>query len=48
VRRLDQAGVGIQDIALRRPTLDDVFITLTGHGAADDEDAADPAAEEAA
>jgi ABC-2 type transport system ATP-binding protein len=33
VRRLDEAGVGIDDIALRRPTLDDVFLTLTGHAA---------------
>jgi ABC-2 type transport system ATP-binding protein len=33
VRRLDQAGVGIDDIALRRPTLDDVFLALTGHTA---------------
>ena len=33
VRRLDDAGVGIDDIALRRPTLDDVFIALTGHAA---------------
>ena len=33
VRRLDAAGVGIDDIALRRPTLDDVFISLTGHAA---------------
>lgn len=31
VRRLDEAGVAIEDIAMRRPTLDDVFITLTGH-----------------
>ena len=31
--RLDNAGVGIEDIALRRPTLDDVFIALTGHAA---------------
>jgi ABC-2 type transport system ATP-binding protein len=34
VRRLDQADVGIDDIALHRPTLDDVFISLTGHAAA--------------
>jgi ABC-2 type transport system ATP-binding protein len=40
VRPLDEQGVGINDIALRRPTLDDVFIKLTGHGAANDEDAA--------
>ena len=33
VRRLDDAGVGIDDIALHRPTLDDVFISLTGHAA---------------
>ena len=33
VRRLDGAGVGIEDLVLRRPTLDDVFISLTGHAA---------------
>jgi ABC-2 type transport system ATP-binding protein len=33
VRRLDAAGVGIDDLVLRRPTLDDVFISLTGHAA---------------
>jgi ABC-2 type transport system ATP-binding protein len=31
VRELDSAGVGIADIAVRRPTLDDVFLKLTGH-----------------
>ena len=31
VRDLDEAGIAIDDIALRRPTLDDVFLTLTGH-----------------
>ena len=31
VRELDEAGIGIDDIALRRPTLDDVFLSLTGH-----------------
>lgn len=30
VRRLDEAGVEPRDIGLRRPTLDDVFLTLTG------------------
>jgi ABC-2 type transport system ATP-binding protein len=39
VRRLDEAGVGVEDISLRRPTLDDVFLALTGHAA--DEDPAD-------
>jgi ABC-2 type transport system ATP-binding protein len=33
VRRLMEAGVGVEDIALRRPTLDDVFLALTGHAA---------------
>ena len=42
VRRLDEAGVGIDDIALRRPTLDDVFLQLTGHAAEADADAAAP------
>jgi len=33
VRALDTAGVKIDDLVLRRPTLDDVFLTLTGHAA---------------
>jgi ABC-2 type transport system ATP-binding protein len=33
VRDLDAAGIRIDDIGLRRPTLDDVFLSLTGHGA---------------
>ncbi len=33
VLRLHEAGVGIDDIAMRRPTLDDVFLKLTGHAA---------------
>ncbi len=40
VRRLDEAGVGVDDIALRRPTLDDVFLSLTGHVAEAETDAA--------
>ncbi len=45
VRRLDDVDVGIEDITLRRPTLDDVFIALTGR-AADREEPAGEAAEE--
>lgn len=30
VRTLDENNIGIADIALRRPTLDDVFLSLTG------------------
>jgi ABC-2 type transport system ATP-binding protein len=37
VRRLDDAGVGVDDLSLRRPTLDDVFLTLTGRAAAPDD-----------
>jgi ABC-2 type transport system ATP-binding protein len=33
VRELDGAGVALEDLALRRPTLDDVFLALTGHAA---------------
>jgi ABC-2 type transport system ATP-binding protein len=34
LRRLDDAGIEIADFQLRRPTLDDVFLTLTGPAAA--------------
>ncbi|HEX4806941.1 MAG TPA: ATP-binding cassette domain-containing protein [Conexibacter sp.] len=44
VRRLDEAGVGVDDVGLKRPTLDDVFLTLTGHAA---EERADDATKEA-
>jgi ABC-2 type transport system ATP-binding protein len=32
LRRLDGDGVRVTDVGLRRPTLDDVFLALTGHG----------------
>jgi ABC-2 type transport system ATP-binding protein len=35
VRDLDKAGIALDDIALRRPTLDDVFLSLTGHATAE-------------
>jgi ABC-2 type transport system ATP-binding protein len=40
VRRLDEVGVAVDDLGLRRPTLDDVFLSLTGHAAeaADDDE----------
>jgi len=40
VRRLDEAGIGIDDISVRTPTLDDVFLSLTGHAAESEEEAA--------
>ena len=33
VRALDAAGVAIEDLSLRQPSLDDVFLALTGHAA---------------
>jgi ABC-2 type transport system ATP-binding protein len=33
LRRLDAAHVQLEDAALRRPSLDDVFLALTGHAA---------------
>jgi ABC-2 type transport system ATP-binding protein len=33
MRELDAAGIAVQDLGLRRPTLDDVFLSLTGHAA---------------
>jgi len=37
VRRLDAAGVTTYGLALRRPSLDDVFLALTGHAAEEEE-----------
>ncbi|NMN95271.1 ATP-binding cassette domain-containing protein [Antrihabitans stalactiti] len=34
ISRLDQHGIPLADVALRRPTLDDVFLALTGQHAA--------------
>ncbi|MFZ5869869.1 MAG: ATP-binding cassette domain-containing protein [Actinomycetota bacterium] len=42
LRRLDGAGIAVSDVGLRRPTLDDVFLALTGHVA--DQPAEPPAA----
>ncbi|TDC18076.1 ATP-binding cassette domain-containing protein [Streptomyces sp. 8K308] len=41
IRDLDGRGIEIDDIGLRRPTLDDVFISLTGHAAEGPESGAD-------
>ena len=30
LRALDQHGIAVEDISLRRPTLDEVFLSLTG------------------
>jgi ABC-2 type transport system ATP-binding protein len=33
LRELDRASIAVADLTLRRPSLDDVFLTLTGHAA---------------
>ncbi len=40
VRRVDDAEVTLSDLALHRPTLDDVFLSLTGHAAEEAEEQA--------
>ena len=44
LRGLEAEGIGLHDVGLRRPTLDDVFLTLTGHHADGEEAVAPPAA----
>ncbi|MEV4755387.1 ATP-binding cassette domain-containing protein [Micromonospora sp. NPDC049559] len=41
VRRLDEAGVVVAELALRGSSLDEVFLSLTGHRADEDEPAGD-------
>ena len=36
VRRLDALGIHSEGLGIRRPSLDDVFLALTGHGAEDE------------
>jgi ABC-2 type transport system ATP-binding protein len=43
LRRLDSEQIAVADVGLRRPTLDDVFLALTGHSAnADEPGSAEP------
>jgi ABC-2 type transport system ATP-binding protein len=39
VRRLDATGVAVDDLVVLSPTLDDVFLQLTGHGAESEDEA---------
>jgi ABC-2 type transport system ATP-binding protein len=48
VRRLGSAGVGVADIGLRTPTMDDVFLTLTGRAVETDDPETEIDNEEAA
>jgi ABC-2 type transport system ATP-binding protein len=48
LRRADAAGIELLDVGLRRPTLDDVFLSLTGHAATVDNETATGQATQAA
>jgi oleandomycin transport system ATP-binding protein len=41
VRRLDEEGIAVEDLSLRRPSLDEVFLAITGHLAEDEPDPRD-------
>ena len=41
VRRLDESGLLVAELSLRSPSLDEVFLTLTGHPAEEPSDASD-------
>jgi oleandomycin transport system ATP-binding protein len=41
VRRLDEEGIVVEDLSLRRPSLDEVFLAITGHLADDEPDPRD-------
>jgi oleandomycin transport system ATP-binding protein len=41
VRRLDNAGIAVDDLSLRRPSLDEVFLAITGHLAEDEPETED-------
>ncbi|MGZ6368353.1 MAG: daunorubicin/doxorubicin resistance ABC transporter ATP-binding protein DrrA, partial [Ktedonobacteraceae bacterium] len=45
VRDLDAAQIAMDDLALRRPTLDDVFLALTGRAAEETDETIDIAAD---
>ena len=48
VQRLDQEGIGITELSLHLPSLDEVFLTLTGRRAGDDDTATETPEEVAA
>jgi ABC-2 type transport system ATP-binding protein len=43
LRRIDGAGIALSGLALREPSLDDVFLNLTGHKAEEVNEDAEPA-----
>ncbi len=47
LRQIDAQGIELAGVEVHRPTLDDVFLTMTGRSLRDDENAAKPVTEEA-
>ena len=45
LQRIGDANIAVVDVGLRRPTLDDVFLSLTGHSAEEVADGSEPHAE---
>jgi ABC-2 type transport system ATP-binding protein len=45
LQRLAEKNLSVVDVGLRRPTLDDVFLSLTGHAAEEEEETPDESAE---
>jgi ABC-2 type transport system ATP-binding protein len=45
IRALDDADIDVLDVEVRRPTLDDVFLTLTGHASIEQDDLVAPVGE---
>ena len=41
-----EAGIHLQEMSVQKPTLDEVFLTLTGHGVEEDDQAGEESAEE--
>lgn len=39
--RMEEAKIEVENVSLHRPTLDDVFLTLTGHATTDDKESSD-------
>jgi ABC-2 type transport system ATP-binding protein len=46
LRRLDEAGLTATSVEVARPTLDDVFLNLTGRSLREDAATADPSTEQ--
>ncbi len=39
LQKLEDKKIDVESVSLHRPTLDDVFLSLTGHGATEEQEA---------